>query len=117
MARKKITLFEDPETYDQKQMFCELNQLLDVCFKLGQVQVAMQVILAKGRISGAWDALSDVYRAKSLQNNGNGQLVVQIQDFKGENVNGYDIGKSNGEKTTGDESCSEERHQPNGSNS
>lgn len=115
MARKKITLFEDPETYDQKQMFCELNQLLNVCFKLGQVQVALQVILAKGRIAGSWDALSDVYRAKSIQNNGNGQLVVQIQDFKGENVDGYDIAKSNGEETKGDESCGREEHQPDGS--
>ena len=117
MARKKITLFEDPETYDQKQMFCELNQLLDVCFKLGQVQVAMQVILAKGRISGAWDALSDVYRAKSIQNRGNGQLVVQIQDFKGENVDVYNSRESNDEPSEGDESCKEERPQSDSSDS
>lgn len=67
--------------YDTQAMFGELTDLLKLCMKTGNAQVALNVILARGRLCNVFDPFSNVQKLNIKQQLPNNQMIVQIEDF------------------------------------
>lgn len=81
-GRCKRKLIEKPDEYTCEEMYKELNEIYTRSLQLGQTQVALQVCLVKGRLSGAYDPMSVTLPKGKVTGISNGQVEVTITDYK-----------------------------------
>ncbi len=81
-GRCKLKLIEKPDEYTCEEMYKELNEIYTRALQLGQTQVALQVCLVKGRLSGAYDPMSVTLPKGRVTGINNGQVEVTITDYK-----------------------------------
>lgn len=70
--------------YDLQHMFNDLNKLKKLCEKLGHTNIILNIILTKGRLSGVYDPLQAIQKAKIVEDDKT--VNVQIVEYKNDVV-------------------------------